>query len=41
MYLRILRELPGYTLRTLMDEDSELIRLLHIEALGRDDAERS
>lgn len=34
MYLGILHRFPGYTLSSLMEEDSELLRLLNIEALG-------
>jgi hypothetical protein len=32
--LAILERFPGYTLRTLREEDSELLRLLAIESLG-------
>lgn len=38
MYLGILRQFPGYTLRTLLEEDAELLHLLHIESIGRPDA---
>ena len=30
----MLRQFPGYTLKTLLEEDSELLRLLAIERLG-------
>lgn len=33
----LLREFPGYTLTTLMQEDTLLLRLLSIEALGTPD----
>jgi hypothetical protein len=31
----MLREFPGYTLSTLLDEDPLLLRLVAIEAMGR------
>lgn len=31
----MLREFPGYTLATLMDEDVRLLLLMKIEAMGR------
>lgn len=33
--LGLLRQFPGYTLRSLLKEDAELLRLLRIEARGR------
>lgn len=38
MILGLLRQFPGYTLRTLRAEDAELLRLVRIEALGRREA---
>lgn len=31
----MLREFPGYTLSTLLDEDPLLLRLVKIEAMGK------
>lgn len=31
----MLREFPGYTLSSLLDEDPLLLRLLKIEAMGK------
>lgn len=35
--LGLLRQFPGYTLTTLLQEDVRLLRLLSIEALGTPD----
>ncbi len=37
MLLGLLREFPGYTLNSLMEESSELIQLVNIEKAGRPD----
>lgn len=36
----ILERFGGYTYGALMDEDCELLRLLHIEKLGRPDKDQ-
>lgn len=37
MVLGLLRQFPGYTYSTLMQEDTRLLRLLAIEQLGTPD----
>jgi hypothetical protein len=37
LILGLLQRFPGYTLRTLRQEDAELLQLVRIEQLGRRD----